>query len=123
MVTVNTVFGEVKDEKKEQYQADMSGRHFYKMGETNRSRSDAGDYTLQEFNGSVRCGHAQVATHSSSCHGRLQLALFSSGSNPTAIPSENHLSMVYMLLMKTGFLNQVHSYCNVLAIQHYPFSL
>ena len=77
----------------------------------------AGDYTLQEFNGSVRCGHVGVATHSNSCRSRLQLALFCSDPDPTAIPSETHLSKMYMLLSKTDILNQILKYWNVLAIQ------
>lgn len=76
-----------------------------------------GDYTLQEFNGSVRCGRVWVATHSNSCCSRLQLALLCSDPDPTAIPSQIHLSKIYVLLSKTGFLSQKLKYWNVLAIQ------
>lgn len=67
----------------------------------------SGDYTLQKFNGSVRCGHVWVATHSNSCHSRLQLALLCSDLDPTASPSEIHLSKMLMMLGKMGFLNQI----------------
>lgn len=97
MVIVNTMFIEVKGGKEQHHQAGISRMHFYKIGKTNKSTSGAGDYTLQDFNESVRCGHTQVPIHSNPCHGRLQLFFLSSDSNPTAISSENHLSMMYVI--------------------------
>lgn len=76
MVIVNTMFIEVKGGKEQHHQAGISRMHFYKIGKTNKSTSGAGDYTLQDFNESVRCGQAQVPIHSNSCHGRLQLFFY-----------------------------------------------
>lgn len=74
MVIVNTMFIEVKGGKEHHHQAGISRMHL--IGKTNKSTSGAGDYTLQDFNESVRCGQAQVPIHSNSCHGRLQLFFY-----------------------------------------------